>query len=76
MVRALQSAYEQVSGLDGTPVNNNRRNLCKGDVRISSHSDQASRVKGNRTPADEWMDIKDIIMNAKIYALSLYKLAK
>lgn len=76
MVRALQSAYEQVSGLDGTPVTTTGGTYAKAMPNIVPFGPSFPGQKGIGHQPDEWMDIKDIIMNAKIYALSLYKLAK
>ena len=76
MVRALQSAYEQVSGVDGTPVTTTGGTYAKAMPNIVPFGPSFPGQKGIGHQPDEWMDIKDIIMNAKIYALSLYKLAK
>ncbi|MEG0273495.1 MAG: Sapep family Mn(2+)-dependent dipeptidase [Longicatena sp.] len=76
MVQALQAAYEEVSGMDGTPVTTTGGTYAKAMPNIVPFGPSFPGQKGIGHNPDEWMDIKDIIMNAKIYALSLYNLAK
>ena len=62
MVKSLQDAYEDVTGLDGTPV--------------VPFGPSFPGQKGIAHNPNEYMDISDIILNAKIYAQALYRLAK
>lgn len=76
MVKALQESYEQVTGKDGTPVTTTGGTYAKAMANIVPFGPSFPGQKGIGHNPNEWMDIKDIITNAKIYALSLYKLAK
>lgn len=76
LVKSLQEAYEEVTGLDGTPVTTTGGTYAKGMPNIVPFGPSFPGQKGIGHNPDEWMDIKDIITNAKIYALSMYKLAK
>lgn len=76
MVKELQKAYEKVTGLDGTPVTTTGGTYAKAMANIVPFGPSFPGQKGIGHNPNEWMDIEDIITNAKIYALSLYKLAK
>lgn len=76
MVKHLQDAYESVTGEDGTPVTTTGGTYAKAMPNIVPFGPSFPGQKGIGHNPNEWMDIKDIIMNAKIYALSIYKLAK
>lgn len=76
MVKQLQSAYETVTGEDGTPVTTTGGTYAKVMPNIVPFGPSFPGQKGIAHNPNEWMDIKDIVTNAKIYALSMYKLAK
>ncbi|MEG1733324.1 MAG: M20/M25/M40 family metallo-hydrolase, partial [Longicatena sp.] len=76
MVKQLQSAYESVMHCDGTPVTTTGGTYAKAMPNIVPFGPSFPGQKGIGHNPNEWMDIKDIINNAKIYALSIYKLAK
>lgn len=76
LVKQLQEAYEQVTGLDGTPVTTTGGTYAKAMPNIVPFGPSFPGQKGIGHNPNEWMDIKDLMTNAKIYALSIYKLAK
>lgn len=76
LVKQLQVAYEEVTGLDGTPVTTTGGTYAKGMPNIVPFGPSFPGQKGIGHNPNEWMDIDDIMSNAKIYALSIYKLAK
>lgn len=76
LVRSLQEAYEEVTGFDGTPVTTTGGTYAKGMPNIVPFGPSFPGQKGIGHNPNEWMSIEDLITNAKIYALSIYKLAK
>lgn len=76
LVKSLQEAYEEVTGMDGTPVTTTGGTYAKAMPNIVPFGPSFPGQKGIGHNPNEWMDIKDIVSNAKIYALSIYKLAK
>lgn len=76
LVKTLQNAYEEVTGLDGTPVTTTGGTYAKGMPNIVPFGPSFPGQKGIGHNPNEWMDIKDLISNANIYALSIYELAK
>jgi succinyl-diaminopimelate desuccinylase len=75
LVRKLQEAYEEVTGSDGTPVTTTGGTYAKVMHNIVPFGPSFPGQKGIGHNPNEWMDIKDIMMNTKIYALSFVKLA-
>ena len=55
MVRALQSAYEQVSGLDGTPVTTTGGTYAKAMPNIVPFGPSFPGQKGIGHQPDEWI---------------------
>lgn len=76
LVRSLQEAFEAVTGMDGTPVTTTGGTYAKAMPNIVPFGPSFPGQKGIGHNPNEWMDIKDLMSNAKIYALSIYKLAK
>lgn len=76
MVRSLQDAYEEVTGKDGTPVTTTGGTYAKMMPNIVPFGPSFPGQKGIGHNPNEWMDIEDLMTNAKIYALGIYKLAK
>lgn len=74
MIRLLQQAYERITGLDGTPVTTTGGTYAKVMPNIVPFGPSFPGQKGIAHQADEWMNIEDIITNAKIYALAIYYL--
>lgn len=76
MVRSLQEAYEEITGLDGTPVTTTGGTYAKAMPNIVPFGPSFPGQKGISHNPNEYMDISDIETNAKIYAQGIYKLAK
>lgn len=76
LVKTLQSTYERVTGLDGTPVTTTGGTYAKLMPHIVPFGPSFPGQKDIGHLPDEWMSISDIIKNAKIYALSLYELSR
>ena len=76
MIRALQDSYEKVTALDGTPVTTTGGTYAKAMPGIVPFGPSFPGQKGIGHNPNEWMTIEDLITNAKIYALALYKLAQ
>ena len=76
LVNTLKETYERVTGNDGTPVTTTGGTYAKLMPNIVPFGPSFPGQKGIGHQPNEWMNIDDIITNAKIYALSLYHLAK
>lgn len=76
LVKSLQDAYEEITGLDGTPVTTTGGTYAKAMPNIVPFGPSFPGQKGIAHNPNEYMDISDIILNAKIYAQALYRLAK
>lgn len=76
MVKMLQKAYEEVTGLDGTPVTTTGGTYAKVMPNIVPFGPSFPGQKGISHNPNEYMDIEDIILNAKIFAQAIYNLAK
>ncbi len=76
LVDTLKYTYERVTGMDGTPVTTTGGTYAKLMPNIVPFGPSFPGQKGIGHQPDEWMKVDDIVTNAKIYALSLYHLAK
>ena len=76
LVQTLVHTYNKVTGNDGTPVTTTGGTYAKLMPNIVPFGPSFPGQKGIGHQPNEWMSIEDIITNAKIYALSLYLLAK
>ncbi|MGL5245816.1 MAG: Sapep family Mn(2+)-dependent dipeptidase [Sarcina sp.] len=76
LVHTLKETYEKVTALDGTPVTTTGGTYAKLMPNIVPFGPSFPGQKGIGHNPNEWMSIKDLITNAKIYALSLYHLSK
>ena len=76
LVKKFQLAYERVTSLDGTPVTTNGGTYAKVMPNIVPFGPSFPGQKGIAHNPDEYMDIEDIILNAKIFANAIYELAK
>lgn len=76
LVKTLVHTYEKVTGTDGTPVTTTGGTYAKLMPNIVPFGPSFPGQKGIGHQPNEWMTIEDLITNAKIYALSLYNLAK
>lgn len=75
MVQLLGSSYEEVTGLDGTPVTTTGGTYAKRMPNIVPFGPSFPGQKGIGHQPNEWMKVDDLITNAKIYALALYRLS-
>ena len=75
MVRLLGDTYEEITGLDGTPVTTTGGTYAKMMPNIVPFGPSFPGQKGIGHQPNEWMNIEDLITNAKIYTLALYRLA-
>ncbi len=75
LCRTLQDTYEAVTGMDGTPVTTSGGTYAKLMPHIVPFGPSFPGQKGIAHLPDEWMDRKDLITNAKIYALSMVRVA-
>lgn len=76
LVRTLAYTYEHVTGSDGSPVTTTGGTYAKLMPNIVPFGPSFPGQKGIGHQPNEWMDVSDIITNAKIYALSLYLLSR
>lgn len=76
LVKSLQEAYEEVTNLDGTPVTTTGGTYAKAMPNIVPFGPSFPGQKGIGHNPNEYMDISDIVLNAKIYSQAIYKLAK
>ena len=76
LVRTLVYTYEHATGADGTPVTTTGGTYAKLMPNIVPFGPSFPGQKGIGHQPNEWMDVADIITNAKIYALSLYLLSR
>ena len=76
LVRTLVYTYEHVTGADGSPVTTTGGTYAKLMPNIVPFGPSFPGQKGIGHQPNEWMDVADIITNAKIYALSLYLLSR
>lgn len=74
MVRALQKSYELVTGMDGTPVTTTGGTYAKALPGIVPFGPSFPGQKGIGHNPNEWMTLDDLMANARIYALALYRL--
>lgn len=75
LCRTLQSAYEEITGLDGTPVTTTGGTYAKRMPHIVPFGPSFPGQKGIGHLPDEWMNLDDLVSNAKIYGLSMLRLA-
>ena len=76
MVTIMKETYEDVTGNDGTPVTTTGGTYAKIMPHIVPFGPSFPGQKGIGHNPNEWMRIEDIITNAKIYALNLYRLSE
>lgn len=76
MVKTLQESYEIVTGRDGTPVTTTGGTYAKGMPGIVPFGPSFPGQKGIGHNPNEWMTVEDLISNARIYALALYRLGQ
>ncbi len=76
LCRTLKETYEAVTGMDGTPVTTTGGTYAKIIPNIVPFGPSFPGQKGIGHNPNEWMDRKDLITNAKIYALSILRIGQ
>lgn len=76
MVSTLQACYEKVTNNDGTPVTTTGGTYAKLMPNIVPFGPSFPGQKGIGHNPNEWMNVEDLVTNAKIYALALYRLSQ
>jgi succinyl-diaminopimelate desuccinylase len=76
MVSTLQACYEKVTNNDGTPVTTTGGTYAKLMPNIVPFGPSFPGQKGIGHNPNEWMKVEDLVTNAKIYALALYRLSQ
>lgn len=75
LCQTLKETYEKVTGMDGTPVTTTGGTYAKIMPNIVPFGPSFPGQKGIGHNPNEWMDRSDLITNAKIYALSILRVA-
>lgn len=76
MINAMQESYELVTGMDGTPVTTTGGTYAKAMPGIVPFGPSFPGQKNISHNPNEWMSVEDLMTNAKIYALALYRLGQ
>ena len=76
LVKTLESTYNDVMDCNLSPVTTTGGTYAKLMPNIVPFGPSFPGQKGIAHLPNEWMNIDDLIMNAKIYALSLYRLGQ
>lgn len=76
MLKVMKEAYEEVTGLDGTPVTTTGGTYAKVFPNIVAYGPSFPGQKGIGHNKNEYMDIEDLLTNIKIYTRAIYGLAK
>lgn len=74
MVQALTQCYQKVTGVEGKPVTTTGGTYAKAMPGIVPFGPSFPGQKGIGHNPNEWMAVDDLMKNAKIYALGLYRL--
>lgn len=72
-IQILSNTYQELTGLDGKPVTTTGGTYAKVVPNIFPFGPSFPGQKGIGHMPNEWMEIHDIILCTKIYALSLYR---
>lgn len=75
-VIALSQAYQEVTGLDATPVTTTGATYARFMPNIIAFGPSFPGQKGIAHKQDEWMSIQDLQLNIKIYLQAILKLCK
>ncbi|MDR2008838.1 MAG: Sapep family Mn(2+)-dependent dipeptidase [Alphaproteobacteria bacterium] len=75
-VQALREAYEQITGLDGSPTTTTGGTYAKIIPNIVPFGPSFVGQKGIAHNPNEYMAIEDIYTNLHIYALAIYNLTR
>lgn len=75
MIKVLSDAYYDMTGLDSTPTTTTGGTYAKIMPNIVAFGPSFPGERGIAHNKDEYMSVNHIILNTKIYAYSIYKLA-
>lgn len=73
-VQALSAIYEEVTGLDGTPVTTTGATYARFVPNIVAFGPSFPGQKGIAHNQDEYMDEEDLLLNMEIYMRGMFKL--
>lgn len=73
-VQALSAIYEEVTGLDGTPVTTTGATYARFVPNIVAFGPSFPGQKGIAHNQDEYMDEEDLLLNMEIYMQAMLKL--
>lgn len=76
MMKIYKEVYEEKTGLDGTPIVTAGGTYAKVMPNIVAFGPSFPGQDGISHNPNEYMDIEDIMLNAKIYAHTIYRLSK
>lgn len=74
-VLQLAEVYEEVTGMDGTPVTTTGATYARFMPNIVAFGPSFPGQKGIAHNADEYMPVADLLKNMEIYMLAIYRLA-
>lgn len=74
-VLKLASVYEEITGLDGTPVTTTGATYARFMPNIVAFGPSFPGQKGIAHNADEYMKLGDLLTNMEIYTLAIYRLS-
>ena len=73
-IKVLSEVYEEITGLDGTPVTTTGATYARRMPNIIAFGPSFPGQKGIAHKEDEWMSDQDLMMNIKIYISALMRL--
>lgn len=73
-IKILSQTYQEITGLDGTPVTTTGATYARVMPNIIAFGPSFPGQKGIAHKENEWMDTKDLLLNLKIYMVSLERL--
>jgi len=75
-VQKLTKVYEQITGLDGTPVTTTGATYARFMPNIVAFGPSFPGQKGIAHNQDEYMDEKDLLLNLEIYMQAMIALTE
>jgi len=75
-IQALSKAYEELTGLDGTPVTTTGSTYARWMPNIVAFGPSFPGQKGAAHVPNEWIKMSDLMKNFEIYTVAMYELAK
>jgi len=74
-IKILSEVYEDITGLDGTPVTTTGATYARVMPNIIAFGPSFPGQKGIAHKENEWMDDKDLMLSIKIYMQALERLS-